>query len=52
MIIGVLGLYIMMRSTSKLRELRKNVVRVLREQRERKFDLDDYRNMPGAGGYL
>ncbi|KAG2495471.1 hypothetical protein HYH03_006416 [Edaphochlamys debaryana] len=51
MLVGFLFLYFMMRSTTQLRELRKNIAETLREQRNRKFDEEAYRNLPG-GGYF
>jgi hypothetical protein len=36
----------------RLSELRRNVASVLREQRQRKFDEDSFRSMPGGGMYF
>ena len=39
-------------NTHRLREFRRNIAETIREQRERKFDVDEYyRTMPG-GGYF
>ncbi|KAG2428790.1 hypothetical protein HXX76_011490 [Chlamydomonas incerta] len=51
MLVGFLFLFLMMRSTTQLREIRKNIAETLREQRNRKFDEEAYRNLPG-GGYF
>ncbi|GFR44652.1 hypothetical protein Agub_g5942 [Astrephomene gubernaculifera] len=51
MLVGFLFLYFMMRSTAQLREIRRNIAETLREQRNRKFDEEAYRNMAG-GGYF
>lgn len=52
MLIGFLCIFWMMRSTAKLREFRRNIAETIRQQRDRKFDVDEYyRTMPG-GGYF
>lgn len=51
MLLGFIFLYVTMKSTHRLRELRKSVVGVLKEQRQKKFDLENYSSMPG-GGYF
>ncbi|GIL78044.1 hypothetical protein Vretimale_7402 [Volvox reticuliferus] len=51
MLVGFGFLYLMMRSTAQLREIRRNIAETLREQNRRNFDEEAYRNMAG-GGYF
>ncbi|KXZ47542.1 hypothetical protein GPECTOR_34g701 [Gonium pectorale] len=51
MLVGFGFLYLMMRNTQQLRELRKDIAETLREQKNRKFDEEAYRNLAG-GGYF
>lgn len=49
LLVGFGFLYLMIRSTSKLREIRKDVVDTLRAQNQRRFDLENYSGMAYGG---